>query len=762
MSKMQKTKESSETKLSFLDKLYRRRKILGAIISILIAFLAFYIRIQRIFLYGYYLDEADPYFMYWGTNYLVEHGISSWYTLTASNNATHIFWYPWGRDITNTDYPFNMMLAALTYPIAKIFGLSVLQWSVLQPPIAGALIVLFSYLLAREIGGELAGIFSAFIAAVIPGTLDRTNAGFFVKLGMVQPTILLGLFLFVKMIKSSAYRSKWIYTITSAIVLSLVAWSWGGYQIVDLILGIFMGLYPIVKQPEKREELFLGAFLLISLLVQSTSPTVSFVAIIKGAGLFLIGGYALYSIAFAEHYILGRTPFGKKEKLSWRTIYLGTLLAVGMLGLTAIYFNLLDISGRAYYFLGIETNNPLVASVSEHQTLSLSMMIRLTALGLLLSWVYFVYGLFIMKKQPINILFVFLVPLVTYMGLRASYLLMFVATMLSAIGGMGIAPISQLLTKSFGISEASIQMQTKEKKAKKYARKVDEIGIIVWTSILIFLIVIGGFQLSTTIVQARAPPLILSGGIGLAVENKAWIYALDVIKNETAPNSVFMPWWDYGYWIPVMTGRATVADGATINGTQIALLAQALTAQNENETIGIALNDFKAPANNTYIAVFDVFRAYQVANDSWVIGPYVSIYTGTVGLADIPKSIWMLRIGGRLNLTAYSPYFAIQSIPYQGTNYPVVGPNWTDPLVQSTLIYRMMIDAVYHMNDTSIMRGTPLDIHGNVSFIDFVSGATIEDKPFHDLQPFRIVVDPIYSTSTDKIFVAVIIYKITG
>ncbi|MEM3837231.1 MAG: STT3 domain-containing protein, partial [Fervidicoccaceae archaeon] len=171
MSKMQKTKESSETKLSFLDKLYRRRKILGAIISILIAFLAFYIRIQRIFLYGYYLDEADPYFMYWGTNYLVEHGISSWYTLTASNNATHIFWYPWGRDITNTDYPFNMMLAALTYPIAKIFGLSVLQWSVLQPPIAGALIVLFSYLLAREIGGELAGIFSAFIAAVIPGTL---------------------------------------------------------------------------------------------------------------------------------------------------------------------------------------------------------------------------------------------------------------------------------------------------------------------------------------------------------------------------------------------------------------------------------------------------------------------------------------------------------------------------------------------------------------------------------------------------------------
>jgi len=752
--------EASNT--SILDKIYQRRKLLALIVSIGIAAIAFYVRIQRIFLYGYYLDEADPYFMYWGTNYMVQHGIFSWYSLTPSNNATHIFWYPWGRDVAHTDYPLNMMLAALTYPLAKLFGLSVLQWAVLQPPIAEFFIVIFSYIIAREIGGELAGIFSAFIAAVIPGTLDRTNAGFFVKLGMAQPLVLLGLFFFVKMFKANKPKLKMAYMILAAVVLSSVAWSWGGYQIVDLVVGAFIGLYPIVKDPERRESLFLLLFIAISLAVQSASPTVSTVALLKGAGLFLIGGYALYLLGFAEMKLFPSITKVGKRRMSWRTVFGGTIIAIGVLGLIAMYFNFLDISGRAYYFLGIQTNNALVASVSEHQTLSFTALVTLTGLGLLLSWVYFFYGLFRMKKEPFNLLFVLLVPLVTYMGLRASYLLMFVATILSVTGGMGVAPVSSLLVKSLGLREESAVKKIKEKKAKKIIRQRDEMGIIVWSSVIAVLVIIGAFHFSVTFAQARSPPLILSGGIGLAVENKAWIYALDVIKNETPQNSVFMPWWDYGYWIPVMTGRATVADGATLNGTQIALLAKLLTSTNESEAVDIALNDFKAPANSSYVVTFDVFWARQISNDSWAVGPYSSIYTGTVGLADIPKSIWMLRIGGRLNLTSYSPYFAVESVPYQGTNYPVIGPNWTDPLVQNTLIYRMMVDAMYHLNDTAILRGTPLGITGNITFMDFVSGAVVDDMPFSKLAPFRIIVDPIYNSDTDKIFVAVIIYQITG
>lgn len=756
------TERGEASNASILEKIYQRRKLLALIVAVGIAAIAFYVRIQRVFLYGYYLDEADPYFMYWGTNYMVQHGILSWYSLTASNNATHIFWYPWGRDVAHTDYPLNMMLAALTYPLAKLFGFSILQWAVLQPPIAGALIVIFSYLIAREIGGELAGIFSAFIAAVIPGTLDRTNAGFFVKLGMAQPIVLLGIFFFVKMIKANKPKLKTVYMILAAVILSSVAWSWGGYQIVDLVIGAFIGLYPIVKDPERRESLFLLLFIAISLAVQSASPTVSPVALLKGAGLFLIGGYALYLLGFAEMKLFPSITKAGSRRIGWRTVFGGTIIAIGALGLIAMYFNFLNISGRAYYFLGIQTNDALVASVSEHQSLSFTALVTLTGLGLLLSWVYFFYGLFRMKKEPINLLFVLLVPLVTYMGLRASYLLMFVATILSVTGGMGVAPVSSLLVKSLGLMEESASKKIKEKKSKKIARQRDDMGIIVWSSVIVILVIIGTFHFSVTFAQARSPPLILSGGIGLAVQNKAWIYALDVIRNETLQNSVFMPWWDYGYWIPVMTGRATVADGATLNGTQIALLAKLLTSTNESEAVDIALNDFKAPANSSYVVVFDVFWARQISDGSWAVGPYSSIYTGTVGLADIPKSIWMLRIGGRLNLTSYSPYFAVESVPYQGTNYPVVGPNWTDPLVQRTLIYRMMVDAMYHLNDTAILRGTPLGITGNITFMDFVSGAVVDDMPFSRLAPFRIVVDPIYNSGTDKIFVAVIIYQITG
>lgn len=762
MSSSQKSRGTERTDLTLLEKIYKKRKALAAAIVAAIAIVAFYVRIQRIFLYGYYLDEADPYFMYWGTNYMVEHGISSWYSLTPSNNATKIFWYPWGRDIAHTDYPLNMMLTAITYPIAKLMGFTVLQWSVLQPPIAGALIVIFSYLIAREIGGELAGIFSAFIAAVIPGTLDRTNAGFYVKLGMVQPILLLGIYLFIKMLKARGFKWQMVLAVISGIAISLVAWSWGGYQIADLIIGVFIGLYPLVRDPRKTEAILLAIFLVTSLMIQSLSPTVSPLSLIKGAGLFLIGGYLLYLLAYGEMGLFSKLHIAKRGIATWKAAFIATIVAGGVLGLIALYFNFLNISGRAYYFIGIQTNNPLVASVSEHQELSFSMLIRLAGLGFILSWAYFVYGSFKLREDPVNLLFVILVPLLTYMALRASYLQMFTSTMFSVIGGMGVAPISRSFTKSLGISVDTLNKGVKERKGKKQAPRRDEIGIILWSSAIAVLVIIGAFHLSTTIAQARTPPLILSGGLGLAVENKAWIYALDVIKNETSPNSVFMPWWDYGYWIPVMTGRATVADGATLNSTQISLLAKMLTATNESEAVNIALKDFRAPPNSSYIVVFDVFRAVQIANGTWDIGVYPSLYTGTEGLADIPKSIWMLRIGGRLNLTGYSPYFTVQTIPYQGQNYPLAGPNWTDPLVQRTLIYRMIVDAMYHMNDTQILRGSPIGIDGNITFVDLISGATVDDMPFSELQPFRIVVDPIYNTATDKVFVAVIMYEVLG
>ncbi|WP_158308275.1 STT3 domain-containing protein [Fervidicoccus fontis] len=750
---MSKSQKSVKTGASFIEKLYSHKTLISLAIVIAISAAAFYIRMLRVFKYGYMLDEADPFIAYYATNYMVQHGISSWYSLTQSNPAMQIFWYPWGRDLAYSDYPLFMMLAALTYPIGKLFGLSVMQWVVIQPPIAGALIALFSYLLVREVTGEMAGIISAFMAAVLPGMLDRTIAGFFVKLGMVQPLIVLAFLFLVLMFKEGELKRKIIYTIISGVLVGLVAWDWGGYQVVDLVIGTFLVFYPLAKEPEIREFYSIWLFTAVTLIVQLLSPPVGLMSIIKGSGLFIIGGGIAYTFSF----LLLR--YSKKiallKKYSWRKIYSGFLVFLAVVAVIMLYFNFFDISGRAYYFIGLNTNNALVASVSEHQEMTLSGLISEVGLSFILTVFYIVYGLFQSRKQPLHMFFIVLAVYSIIMGFKASYLLMFVATSFSITGGIVVNLISDNLVKAFGLKELKVERKKKSQKVNR-----DSIGITIWSAALIVIVVIGFIQMSTTIAYAQTPPLILSGGIGMARENDAWIYTLDYIKNDTPANSVILTWWDYGYWIPVMTGRATVADGATINQTQIQLLATILTSDNISEIDNIAFNELRTPQNATYVLTFDVFEAYKQSSNTWVVGPYTSIYSGSEGLADIPKSIWMLRIADRVNLTGYSPYFAVTTIPYQGSYYPVIGPNWTNPLVQSTLIYKMMIDGVYMLNNTDIVAGTVNNLTGNVEFMDYATGNIIPYHPLDGLQPVKIITDSIYSNNTTNIFVAVFLYKL--
>ncbi len=744
---VRKTRRRTEpTSLRLLKKLYEKRRIIGLSIAIILAFIGTYIRMLPALRYGYELYANDPWIMYWMTKYLVKHGILSWFTLTPQNPATHIFWYPWGRNFVHDEYPLSSMFAALTYPIGHALGFSVKKWCVIEPPLFGFAMVITAYLLARELGGELAGVIAALFVAVTPGAIQRTIAGFIEKEGLAMPILLLSLLFAVKFLKKKSLA----YAITSGVLAGLVAWTWGGYQALCILLAIIFALYPLAGVIDRRVMAGSIALLLVDFAISISCPAVDAATFLTGAGLVMLAGIAAMGLALIFKKLEDRGV--RILKLSYKLSYLGILVLAGAVGFVLVYSGKLSFSSRVLAFLGRHFTSPLVASVAEHQWLPSSAVFRSVGGPFILAIVYLAYAFYKLRREPWHIVLIPPTILTLYSAFAAAYLMQFVATILCVAAGVALTPLARLFYKNV-ISSGG--------------RSVDSLtlsGVVVGVLVVVLIALA---HAKVAVAQAESDiPTIKAGGLDLTIENNAWVYALNFLKNDTPPNSVVIAWWDYGYWISVWAHRATVADGATCNSTQIKLLAKALTAQNESEAVNIIFKDFKAPKNATYLVIFDVFRSVPASGKTrvWLTGPIISPYTHTAGMGDIPKSIWMLRIGGRIGLHEYKPYFTVRFISFMGRKVPISTPDWENPIVQRTLIYKLFIDGVDTLNKTVIGNYDELANATHV-FTDWTSLATgklttIGYIPLKHFIPYKTAVDMIYNAPNEKVFVAVFIFKV--
>jgi dolichyl-diphosphooligosaccharide--protein glycosyltransferase len=748
--KAAKKREKGMTTPGILQSIYNYRKYISWTIVAVIALLAFYVRIIPAQKHGIELHANDPWIMYWATDYLVHHGILSWFTLTPSNPATHIFWYPWGRDFVHSEYPLTMFITALSYPLGHAMGLTVKEWSALMPPVFGTLAVIFAYLLARELGGELSGIIASFLIAFLPGTFERTVVGFIEKEGIAMPFYLLGFYFMARMIK----RYSIIDALLSGIFIGLVAWTWGGYQAIFVLTGAIIAIIPIFKKTVKKDIVTQGVLVATITAISASSPVVGFRDTFMGAGLIVIGGYILLLYSWMLEKEVGKIDF--LAKLGVRKTYFGSLILAAIIGALIIVQGDLRVSARALYFLGKHSSSPLVASVAEHQAPSVTYLFSEQGLAVILTFIYLFWGTLQSRKDARHVVVLMPALLMLYASLKASYLIQTTSTILSISAALALAPVSKYLTKSYGLMTSK----------RRVRAPVDTLGASLWTTAVIVVVLLGLLHAHTTVVEAESlVPSIKAGGLGLPIENDAWIKALNILSNDTPKDSVVIAWWDYGYWISVGAHRATVADGATINSTQISLLAKALTATSENETLNILYNDFRTKPNKTYIVIFDVFRSYNTkAGNVWLTGPYVSLASGTEGMGDIPKSVWMLRIGGRMGLHEIQPYFRPVKIPVGGERYAyIMAPAWNTSLVQKTMIYRLFVDGVYHLSETMTPGCTNLT--GTHIFVDWASFGgksitSIADNPLKHIKPFKTAVGCIFDGQTEKLYVAVFIFKV--
>jgi asparagine N-glycosylation enzyme membrane subunit Stt3 len=99
------------------------------------------------------------------------------------------------------------------------------------------------------------------------------------------------------------------------------------------------------------------------------------------------------------------------------------------------------------------------------------------------------------------------------------------------------------------------------------------------------------------------------------------------MRENLPEDAVVAAWWDHGYWITAVANRRTLADNGTINGTQIAQIAE-MFMSNESQALPI-LKRYET----THVVVFTTFYLALEAQQPLLYGYEV-------------RWTWMAKIAG--------------------------------------------------------------------------------------------------------------------
>jgi len=603
--------------------------------------------------YGFELNEFDPFFNFRATEYIVENGFSEYFQWHDDKS-----WYPTGRDISATSQVMLHSTAAITY---QIFGgnSSLYDFTILFPAVIGSLTVVVIFALVRLFAGTTAGLFASLLFAVSLPIIIRGSIGWFKSepLGIFYG--LLGLYLFLSAIKSENKKVAALKIIFGGIIMAFGMASWGGNQFFIIPLGLFILALPFLRKDHKFLlwciPLFVGIFLLIS--GSFERPGLSFVFGLGGLTLIIPTVFLVSSIFIQK--------ISKDENKIRNSLFL--LIAIIVIGSFLVIINdesnLLPLPSFRYLnainpFL--TSTDPLVDSVAEHASTSIHLSFLFHSV-----WMIFAgLGIWFILSKKISQIFVKndMKAFVLIIGISGVYLSS------SFIRLEVFASISLIILSSIALSILTKNIfKIKFFGIKNYLFKISYVVIIIFLFTLPLVFPESGNWIS----NADTPPIILTGATSSPPTND-WLDTLEWIKLNTPENAVIASWWDYGYWITVLSDRTTIVDNATLSTLQIQKMAKMLmSAPNDSWNM---LKEMNAD----YVVVF---LSAQKINDNLEDKLYV-----LGGGGDESKVIWFARIA-ELPVEKY-----LKSDGITGTNY----------FHEQTMLGKMIpfTTAVYYNPDT--------------------------------------------------------------
>jgi len=672
--------------------------------------------------YGY-LHGNDPWIEYWLANKLYQHGPGYWWCLKPGCDPdASRFWYPHGRDFTHTEYPLVPLLAALSYPLVS-GRMSLQAWIALLPPIAGALLVVAGYVYARRLFGRVAGVVAAWLLALLPASIDRTMAGFVEKEGIAMPLLLLSLWLLAEAFNAGSRRARLLAAVLGGVVGGLLGFTWGGFRLVPIAAAAVLLVAPLVTRGERILELCEAAiaYIVAAGVVFALSPP----AVDAKAIPLTVAAAAAVPIT----YLLWRGCSLAAERLRVRAWipYLGVLVAVFAAASLAALKGLIPVSGRALWALLWPMRSSfhfsaLVESVAEHQPTTPAMFAREFGLVTVLALLGFAAGLYkAFRERNPGVMVPVLVGIAAYWATIGMAYFIQLGGVMSTIAAVAALSLAEPVLFPSPAAGQQARRRRKYTIAREYSDAAKALAVVL---ILAYVVCAAHTGIISYAAMKTTVPSILMGGVGLPSLNPGWLVALQEIDLHTPKDAAVVAWWDYGYWITVPTDRATLADGATSNGTQIAMLARILTGT-EDEAVKI-MKSMRLRPGHTYVLVYDVALLNETNG--------LMIYHPLLVRADIPKSYWMVRIAGK----PVDQYFAPMLIRLpNGRMATVLYVDARKPGARHALIYRILADAAARLNNSTLVitdSPPPVKITGV-----YLGRIIWHEQHFKHFQPWRII-----------------------
>jgi dolichyl-diphosphooligosaccharide--protein glycosyltransferase len=574
-----------------------------------------------------HLSEFDPYYQYSLTRYMVNNGLISPYWPTQWVDKQR--WYPDGINMASS-YPALPMTAAVLYEAISALGInmSLMDFCALFPAIMGALACLIIYFLGKDVGGTSIGLLAALFLALSPSFIQRTSLGFFDDETIGIVALLLFSLLFLRAIETERPVSSTVtYSLGSAAALAYFISGWGAayYPIGLTVLFVFVLI--LLKRYTSRLLLSYSITFGLGLFIAINVPYISTGYLTASVILPVAGVFALLCVSELLRVI----------KLTRSKVIFVALILVAFVGGFFALWQLGYMRSIAGKFISVldpfaRAASPLVESVAEHRISSWSSIYYDLGIGI----VFFIVGFFFLLKNLNNRnLFLLLFGLTSlYFASSMVRLLVLMAPALAIIASMGIMGV---LKPFITLLREPPKIVTKKKLGLEHVGK-EFSGTAVF---LIFIILMTNFAFSPqsngvpkVYNQAYVPVTITSASLPIAPSQPVneWFDMLRYLNNFQDSKIVVCAWWDYGYWLSILGNVTSLADNATINGTQI-------------ENVGFVFMASEVPAvemlrryNVKYVLVFTTLSLGTSGNQ------YVASWAG---YGDEGKWMWMARISGK-------------------------------------------------------------------------------------------------------------------
>ncbi len=489
------------------------------------------------------------------------------------------------------------------YKIGDIFSdISLQKADVLYPVIFFILGLIAFFFMARELTkSKWIALISSIILAFIPSYLYRTMAGFADHEAIGMFAFFIAIFVFAFSLKKIK-KNPLIWGILSGLASVFVIVSWGGIaKFLFMIFPLTIFLIWFTNKEKKNILFFYFSWIVSSVLIGGLTKygfseiLNRFLMNTQGLiGLFVFGFITVDYILINNKKIFEKLRIKEKYRTIWTlgiTIVLGLIVLLifkseflgdlinkllhpfgqGRVGLTVAenrqpYLNnWIGNIGRYLFWLffgglifwGIKNSKKLgknkaktniiwivfvcgivFSRISNSSMLNgenfISRLFYFGAIILFFGYLiqqYFKNELKIKKEDALLFSFIFFMLIAA----RGAVRLFFVITpLVSLMGGYFVIGSFKLL---------------------KNKNKDEMIKMFKWV-----LVILACFGLIMGVITSYNVSLNQSQNTGPSA-NYQWQNSMSWVKNNTSEDSIFLHWWDYGYWVQTLGGRPTIADG---------------------------------------------------------------------------------------------------------------------------------------------------------------------------------------------------------